>query len=297
MERKVYPLVLLTLGLLACPGSTDPVMQSTTAEGSSGAAESSTGSGTTSSTDPTAASSPSSGDETGPACETCGGTACIDVTSDPAHCGGCDQPCPAGIACDQGTCSCPPGTMQCGEACVDVNADGQHCGGCDQPCTDGTVCLDGACSMGCGALSECAGGCVDTETNAMHCGGCEQPCPTGAACEGGACACPGPEVSYAADIEPMFAADCTGTGCHGAPVPQEGLDLRAGQGYDSLVGVTADQCNRPLVEPGQPDTSYLLDKLLGVDMCFGTRMPKAAPAYSAEQLDLVTAWICQGAPP
>lgn len=301
MERKAHRSILLALGLLGCPASTDPSMQSTTAEGSSGGSDASTsggGSGAASSTDPTDPTSPSTGDETGPVCETCGGAACIDVTSDPAHCGGCDQPCPAGIACDQGTCSCPQGTMHCGDACVDVNADGQHCGGCDQPCDGGMVCLGGTCSMGCGALSECGGGCVDTETNAMHCGGCDQPCPTGAACEGGACACPGPAVSYAADIEPMLVADCTSMGCHGAPVPQEGLDLRAGHGYDELVGVAASQCgDLLLVEPGQPDTSYLLDKLLGVDQCFGTRMPKAAPAYSAAQLDLVTAWICQGAPP
>ena len=296
MKRTTHPSLLLTLGLLACPASNDPAMQSTTSDGSSGPAEvSSSGDGGAASS--TASTSPSTGDETGPGCETCGGAACIDVTSDPAHCGGCDQPCPAGIACDQGTCACPAGTMQCGDACVDVNADGQHCGGCDQPCEGGTVCLDGACSMSCGALAECAGGCVDTETNAMHCGGCDQPCPSGAACEGGACACPGPAISYAVDIEPMFVADCTGMGCHGGVMPQASLDLRTGAGYDDLVGVASEQCDRVRVEPGQPDTSYLLDKLLGVDMCFGTRMPKAAPAYSATELDLVTAWICQGAPP
>jgi hypothetical protein len=49
-------------------------------------------------------------------------------------------------------------------------------------------------------------------------------------------------------------------------------------------------------EPGNPDDSYLVDELLGVDLCLGTRMPKANP-YSAAQIDLVTAWICQGAPP
>jgi hypothetical protein len=96
----------------------------------------------------------------------------------------------------------------------------------------------------------------------------------------------------------MLVADCTGAGCHGAPMPQEQLDLRVGSGYADLVDVAASQCgDRLRVEPGQPDTSYLLDKLLGVDMCLGTRMPKAATPYSAEQIDLVAAWICQGAPP
>ena len=53
-------------------------------------------------------------------------------------------------------------------------------------------------------------------------------------------------------------------GCHGFPIPQEGLDLRAGNGYADLVDVGADQCaGRQRVTPGQPSNSYLLDKLLG----------------------------------
>jgi hypothetical protein len=160
------------------------------------------------------------------------------------------------------------------------------------------VCLDGGCSNGCGALTECSGACVDTDVNSLHCGGCDSPCTTGAACERGVCACSGPAVSYVADIEPMFVADCAGMGCHGAPVAQEQLDLRAGVGFDELVGVAASQCDELLlVAPGDPAGSYLLDKLLGVDMCMGTRMPKASMPYSNEQLELVTAWICQGAPP
>lgn len=302
MARRTFFSILgvlgLGLGLGACPVATDPAMQSSTTEDASSGTPTG-GSHDGSSTGPTGTSGPSTGDETGPSCETCGGAACIDVMTDPAHCGGCNLPCPAGIACDQGTCACPEGTMACGDACVDVEADGQHCGGCDQPCEDGMVCLDGACSMGCDALTECAGGCVDVEADVLHCGGCDSPCPTGATCEGGECVCPGPEVSYAADVEPMFVADCTGMGCHGGMNAQEGLDLREGVGYANLLGVAAEQCDDRLlrVEPGQPDASYLLDKLLGVDMCMGTRMPKGSMAYSAEQLELITAWICQGAPP
>lgn len=260
--------------------------------GSSGAVSSSSASLDTS------GSGSATADETGPACETCGGAACIDTTSDPAHCGGCDSPCPAGIACDAGSCACPNDAMHCGDACVDVNADGTHCGGCDLPCEPGLVCLTGVCSAGCGDLTECAGACVDTETSPFHCGGCDSPCPTGGTCEAGACACPGPAVSYAAQIEPLFSADCTSMGCHGFPMPQAQLDLRAGSGYAELIGIPASQCGERLrVDPGDPDASYLLAKLLGVGMCSGTRMPKAAAAYPVADIELVTAWICQGAPP
>jgi hypothetical protein len=294
MGRSTRLSTVAALVLLGCPAAPDPSMQSSSEASSGSPASSSDG---TSTSDPTDASGPDPTDDTGPGCETCGGVACIDLMSDAAHCGACDAPCPAGIGCDQGTCSCPDGTMRCGDACVDVQADGTHCGGCDMPCDPGMVCLDGACSMGCGMLTECGGGCVDTDTSSLHCGGCDQPCPVGSTCEDAACACPGPAVSYANDIEPLFAADCTGMGCHGAPVPQEQLDLRAGSGYDDLVEVTASQCDRLRVAPGQPEASYLLDKLLGVDMCLGTRMPKAATPYSADRIELVTAWICQGAPP
>lgn len=229
-------------------------------------------------------------------CETCGGAACVDTLADPQHCGACDSPCPAGVPCVAGECACPEGTIACGDACVDPLANGEHCGGCDEPCTD-QVCLAGVCVSGCGALSECDGGCVNTDADPLHCGGCNRPCGPGSECSGGTCTCPGDPVSYAADIEPMMVAGCTGMGCHGFPMPQEGLDLRAGQGYAALVGQPSVQCGgRMLVEPGQPGSSYLLSKLTGVDMCMGTAMPKGADAWTPAQIELVSAWICQGAP-
>jgi len=300
MGRKIFLLAFTALVLPGCPATPDPSMEPSTSMDASDGPASSGNEASTTTSDPTDGSSPgtTTTDETGPGCETCGGAACIDLTTDPAHCGACDAPCPAGIACDQGTCACPDGTVPCGDACVDVQADGMHCGGCGMPCEPGLVCLDGACSMGCGMLTECAGGCVDTNTSSLHCGSCDQPCPSGSVCEDAACACPGPAVSFATDIEPLFVADCIGMGCHGSPVPQAQLDLRANNGYDDLVGVAASQCDDRLrVAPGQPEASYLLDKLLGIDLCMGTRMPKAATPYTAEQIDLITAWICQGAPP
>ncbi len=229
-------------------------------------------------------------------CQTCGTGGCIDTTTDASNCGGCGVACPAGVACQDGACACPSGAEVCAGACTDTTANGQHCGGCDRPCDAGLLCLDGTCVDDCGALAECAGGCVDTMTNAQHCGACDSPCPTGASCVAGGCACGNP-VSFAQDIEPMLVAGCTSMGCHGFPMPKEDLDLRVGAGYGDLVGVPAMQCNGRLrVEPGNPDESYLLDKLLGVDLCMGTRMPKDPPPLTAAELDLVSRWICQGAP-
>ena len=50
-------------------------------------------------------------DEAASACETCGGTLCVDVESDPAHCGGCDESCAPGQLCSAGSCVDDPGAL------------------------------------------------------------------------------------------------------------------------------------------------------------------------------------------
>ena len=51
-----------------------------------------------------------------------------------------------------------------------------------------------------------------------------------------------------------------------------------------------------LVDPGSPSTSYLMQKLLGTDICTGTQMPKAGASLPSGDIDLIAAWICVGAP-
>lgn len=304
LRTSLAAIVVIPL-LLGCPTSPDPSMDATVGTDVPTGSGATVGTSDGTSSDPTAASGSGSAtasgtaDETGPGCETCGGADCIDTNTDPAHCGACDSPCPPGISCSEGTCACPMGTMSCGGVCVDVNADGMHCGGCDQPCEGDTVCLDGACSMSCGALALCGGGCVDTDTSALHCGGCDQPCPAGATCDGGSCACAGAAVSYAGQIEPLFVGECATLACHGGVMPQADLDLRSGLGYAALIDVPAFECgDRMRVAPGDPAGSYLLDKLLGSNLCIGTRMPKPPnPALAPDEIDMVAAWICHGALP
>jgi hypothetical protein len=43
--------------------------------------------------------------------------------------------------------------------------------------------------------------------------------------------------------------------------------------------------------------SYLINKLLGVDMCTGTQMPKADQSLAADDIQRISDWICQGALP
>jgi hypothetical protein len=103
-------------------------------------------------------------------------------------------------------------------------------------------------------------------------------------------------VSFSAQIQPIFNASCT-TNCHGGARPSAGLDLLAGHAYANLVGVRSGCSDGRLrVAAGSPSTSYLVNKLTGIDMCGGTQMPARGVSLPQAQMDLLRSWICLGAP-
>lgn len=229
-------------------------------------------------------------------CETCGGDVCIDLQTDAAHCGECDNACPSGVACVAGSCDCGEGGGVCGGACVDLQSDPTHCGECDNTCASDQVCLEGTCADGCGDLTMCGQSCVDLQSDPNHCGECDQACASGEMCLAGMCQCGDAPVSFSAHVQPIFTASCLGGGCHAGAAPKADLNLNEGQSYGELVNVSAFQCGeRLLVSPGAVADSYLINKLTGVDMCSGTQMPKNDPALGANQIGLISDWICQGA--
>jgi glucosylceramidase len=52
-----------------------------------------------------------------PAGQAACGPQCIDVTADPANCGGCGIPCFAGMTCQAGVCACASGALACNGTC------------------------------------------------------------------------------------------------------------------------------------------------------------------------------------
>ena len=92
---------------------------------------------------------------------------------------------------------------------------------------------------------------------------------------------------------------CAGSGCHGGARPAESLDLStASSGYQQLVNVAAAQCgSRKRVIPNDVSNSYLVNKLTGSGMCFGSQMPKAGGGLTQAELDTVRAWILSNAAP
>src|SRR5690606_27757397 len=93
------------------------------------------------------------GNDPGASCaagqELCSGS-CVDLVSDPAHCGACGNACDASLVCSSSTCTdtCAPGETPCGGACASLDASPSHCGGCNHPCGPGQTCSAGTCIGG-----------------------------------------------------------------------------------------------------------------------------------------------------
>jgi hypothetical protein len=75
------------------------------------------------------------------------GDLCVDLTSDPGHCGSCEGACAAELVCSASVCTsgCATGTTLCGQSCVDMTTDVLHCGTCDTRCLDGQRCTGSLC--------------------------------------------------------------------------------------------------------------------------------------------------------
>ena len=137
------------------------------------------------------------------------GDSCVDLETDPKHCGECFSRCVDG--CTDGVCdgggeggsgaggpgqgggdACAPRTS-CDGQCVDLASDRDHCGVCDIACAPGLACQGGVCIPdACAPLTECTGLCVDLDSDPFNCGGCGNFCSSGLCAFGGCVdSCPG----------------------------------------------------------------------------------------------------------
>ena len=108
-----------------------------------------------------------------------GGHSCVDLFTDPLHCGECLAGCPD--VC-YGWCQtardCPSGRTVCGGACVNLATDPLHCGDCNRHCgTETPYCVAGSCSRSCPSdLDVCDGTCVNLRSDVANCGECGVQC-------------------------------------------------------------------------------------------------------------------------
>jgi hypothetical protein len=153
-------------------------------------------------------------------------------------------------------------------------------------------CQGGGAGAG-GAATTTASGGNDTGAGFFDAGGTAWSLPDG---------CGGPPASDAASDGPtgcegieggvtyhevgIILAGCQGEGCHESPTAQD------------LVGIVAAECcdGRLLVAPGNAAQSYLLDKVLGQDLCYPGRMPLNQTPLSDAEILTIRRWICEGAP-
>lgn len=121
----------------------------------------------------------------------CVGSGCVDLLTDPDHCGGCGIACDDGHVCVEGECvyRCPEGQTICDGQCVNLAYDPFNCGECDHACLVGMVCTGGECVISCpeGQIT-CNGQCVNLARDPDHCGECDHACPSGMVCDDGECA-------------------------------------------------------------------------------------------------------------
>lgn len=94
----------------------------------------------------------------------------------------------------------------------------------------------------------------------------------------------------------IFTPTCT-VGCHSGPMPSAGQDLSdADASFNALVMVPSNQSALLKVMPGDPDASYLIEKLEEDMPAGGLRMPRNGPPYLDQAvIDVVRQWITDGA--
>ena len=113
---------------------------------------------------------------------------------------------------------------------------------------------------------------------------------------------PSENSAYHEIQEAVFDKSCASSACHAAPANALGLNLTYGLSYENLVGripsnPAAAAAGMKLVDPGNPENSFLLTKLIGPTAAEqGARMPFGGGTVHTAKIEAVRTWIEAGAP-
>jgi hypothetical protein len=111
--------------------------------------------------------------------------------------------------------------------------------------------------------------------------------------DGGA---PDPTATFTRVQGEVFSVSCALAGCHTGTFPQAGMNLSTGASYAAIVGVPSSERSELLrIAPGDPDASYMVQKLRGTPGIAGSQMPLTGSVTDA-QVKLVVDWVRRGAP-
>ncbi len=126
---------------------------------------------------------------------------------------------------------------------------------------------------------------------------------------GGGCKCqpPGcPTLSLAQNIQPIFDRSCAqSTACHAGGAPPQDMNLSRGLAHSQTVRVHSTELpQRIRVIPGNPDNSFLVQKIEYPPGTPGTPMPQGCPGnpvqgavcLSPDDIAAIRQWITECAP-
>jgi hypothetical protein len=107
--------------------------------------------------------------------------------------------------------------------------------------------------------------------------------------------------TLAANVQPIFTANCVFAGCHSGQLPQSELSLEDGEAAAELAGVAVASGKLARVKPGSVKRSYLARSLFGNG---AVQMPDGCPIEATAEggrcltqgeIYLILAWIQAGA--
>ena len=105
--------------------------------------------------------------------------------------------------------------------------------------------------------------------------------------------------SLTSHVQPILTNSCALSGCHTGASPQQGMNLSSGLTHSNTVNVPSMELpSMDRIEPGQPNQSYLVHKIQGTQGTVGgtgAQMPLGRPPLSQANIDIIRAWIVDGA--
>lgn len=131
----------------------------------------------------------------------------------------------------------------------------------------------------CCALAACAGSGAGLDSGGR---------PLGSGATGGPIA-----ATFESIQENVFSPICSI--CHAGGAAPQGLRLDAVNSYSLLVGVPSTEVASTLrIKPGDPDNSYLVQKIEG-HAAIGAQMPFGGPPLPAATIAVIRQWVADGA--
>lgn len=94
----------------------------------------------------------------------------------------------------------------------------------------------------------------------------------------------------------IFDPGCSSCHTDVGRTPSSGLNLKAGSAFSNLVGVSSvGLAGAVRVIAGNPNSSYLVQKLEGAANIAGVQMPRVGAPLTAAQIKMIRDWITAGA--